>query len=137
MANPPTTGRRIKAAMALAGYSIEELSEAIDQRGLGPRTLRKLQDDADPREARAWELRAIAEACDLPYAWFTVESFADALDDARGRDGRVSPEERLAELEAARDASEAHREALGASLSALAAEMAVLRRELRARKRDA
>jgi hypothetical protein len=85
MANTPTVGRRIKAAIALAGYSIEDLSEAIDQRGLGPRTLRKLQDDSDPREPRAWELRAIADACDVPYRWFTVDSFKEAIDGAGQR----------------------------------------------------
>lgn len=64
--------RRVKAARALAGISVKELAQRIGQDGLGERTLRSLEGDA----GRAWrpmELQAVAQACGLPYEFFTVD----------------------------------------------------------------
>lgn len=90
----PPIGRRIKAAMALAGLTIEDLADRIDQRGLGARTLRKLQDDDDSREARTWELREIAKACDVP-EWFLTSSAIPTYE---------TPDTRPADLQAQIDA---------------------------------
>lgn len=68
----PSSSRRIRAALALSGLTIEELAARIDQRGLGARTLRKLQDETDEREARPMELQAIAAATGIPYVFFTI-----------------------------------------------------------------
>lgn len=70
--DPEETRRRVKAARALAGISVKDLAERIGQKGLGERTLRELEGDA----GRAWrpmELQAVAQACELPYEFFTVD----------------------------------------------------------------
>lgn len=73
--NSPPVGRRIKAAMQLAGIpSFEELAARIGQRNYGARTLRKYADDRDTENvARRPQLVAIAEACALPVEFFTVD----------------------------------------------------------------
>lgn len=70
-------GRRVKAARALAGLTIEQLAERLTEEGrLGARTLRKIE--AGDRPVRAMELREIARACDVPYGFFTTDF--DVLD---------------------------------------------------------
>jgi transcriptional regulator with XRE-family HTH domain len=89
--DPEEIRRRVKAARALAGISVKELAERINQEGLGERTLRALEGDA----GRAWrpmELQAVAQACGLPYEFFTVD-FSSVFD----RELRV--DDRLDELE--------------------------------------
>jgi uncharacterized small protein (DUF1192 family) len=66
------TRRRVKAARAIAGLSVAELAARIDQSGLGERTLRALEGEGG-RQFRPMELQAIAQACDLPYEFFTVD----------------------------------------------------------------
>lgn len=63
--------RRIKAARALAGYSVSDLAERTAEQGLGERTLRKME--SGERPARRMELDQIAVACGLPPAWFTAD----------------------------------------------------------------
>lgn len=63
------TRRRIKAARALAGLSVRELAERLDDPGYGERTLRKIE--SGERPVRQLELREIARVCGLPYEFFT------------------------------------------------------------------
>jgi DNA-binding XRE family transcriptional regulator len=67
-------GRRVRAARAYAGLSNEELA---DQVGIGRSTLVKTE--AGARQARTWELWAIAEVCEVPREWFTDESASMAV----------------------------------------------------------
>src|SRR4051812_4474542 len=88
---PPreVVARRIKAAQALGGFTnTEDLATATKAVGnLGLKRVRELQQQRGD-EARVVELRTIAEACGLPYEFFTVDF------------GRLAPnEDRLAELE--------------------------------------
>jgi transcriptional regulator with XRE-family HTH domain len=65
-------GRRLRAARELAGlHSAEELGKVINERGLSGRTIRNIE--AGIRTAQRRDLRAIAEACGLPMAWFEVD----------------------------------------------------------------
>lgn len=115
-----TDGRRIRAAMELAGIdSFGELARRIDHDGLGERTLRKIADDNDAtRSAQRLDLVAIADACGLPYEFFTIDfadlaatvpvSFVeDRLADLEGKmatllkvphHGSTQPDERAAEI---------------------------------------
>jgi DNA-binding XRE family transcriptional regulator len=58
-------GRRIRAARAYAGLSNTELAEAI---GIGRSTL--VKSEAGARQAKTWELWAIAEICGIPREFF-------------------------------------------------------------------
>lgn len=63
--------RRIRAAREIAGFrSVEALAEVISQAGFGVKTLRAME--RGDRVARPMELREIAGACGLPYAFFTM-----------------------------------------------------------------
>jgi transcriptional regulator with XRE-family HTH domain len=66
-----TRRRRIRAARALADLTVEELADAIDAKGLKAKTLGAIE--RGEREVRPHELRAIAEACGLPYEFFTAD----------------------------------------------------------------
>ena len=56
----------------LAGIpSANALAERIGARGLAGVTIRKIE--AGTRDVRPHELREIARACELPYAFFTVD----------------------------------------------------------------
>lgn len=70
--SPEHVRRRVKAARALVGMSVDELAVTINQPGLGVRTLRSLEGDKG-RPFRPMELRAIADACELPYEFFTED----------------------------------------------------------------
>lgn len=87
---------RVKAARALRGLSVAQLADRIDQAGLGRSTLEDLESRKAKRPFRPMEIQAIATACDLPYAFFTVD-FArlSALDE----DNDIA--HRMAALEAA------------------------------------
>lgn len=73
----PPIGRRIKAAMALAGInSFADLAERIDSRGMGERTLRKIADDRDEeRVPRRGDLLLIAEITGVPISFFFGDPF--------------------------------------------------------------
>ena len=59
--------RRIRAAMWLAGLDFDQLAEKISLPKLGATTLRKL----DATRATRLQLQPIADACDVPYEFFT------------------------------------------------------------------
>jgi hypothetical protein len=67
--------RRIRAAMTLAGVDFKGLADRIAERNLSESTLRRLGAD-EPRATRV-HLRAIAEACELPYEFFTTADFSE------------------------------------------------------------
>jgi hypothetical protein len=84
--------RRTRAALALAGYkNVEALAGALDGSGVGLKRLREIyqQRGGEPRRV---ELREIAEACGLPFEFFTADltelgsdnSRTDELDELRG-----------------------------------------------------
>lgn len=66
--------RKVKAAQALGGFSnAEALAAATKELGnLGLKRIRELQQKRG-EEPRVVELRTIAEACGLPYEFFTVD----------------------------------------------------------------
>ncbi|MEA2494926.1 MAG: Helix-turn-helix domain [Thermoleophilaceae bacterium] len=68
--NPPVseTTRRVRAARAYAGLSVQDLA---DQIGLGLQTIKRIE--SGKRTARKFELWAIAEACGLPREFFDVD----------------------------------------------------------------
>lgn len=64
--------RRIKAARALSGTSVQQLADRIpEDRKLGERTLRKLE--SGEATIRSPHVEAIAAACDLPASFFTAD----------------------------------------------------------------
>jgi hypothetical protein len=70
--------RRVRAARELAGYrSADALASAIDEEGLGARTVRSIENGSRP--ARPRELRSIAALCRVPYEFFTVPDLAEAI----------------------------------------------------------
>jgi hypothetical protein len=70
--------RRMRAARVLAGFrSTEKLAAAIDEPGLGGRTLRNMEQGK--RVGARRDLRTVAEACGLPLAWFEVEDLGAAV----------------------------------------------------------
>lgn len=91
-------GRRLRAARELAGLrSVEALAKVLDEPGLGVSTLRAIEQGT--REARNMELRAIAEACGVPYDFFTTD-VADLAGHNRALDVKLDTvTERLAHLE--------------------------------------
>jgi transcriptional regulator with XRE-family HTH domain len=65
-------GARLRAARHLAGFRHQrDLAQAIDQAGLGERTLRAIE--LGSRHATERDFRAIADACGLPLEWFTAD----------------------------------------------------------------
>lgn len=84
--------RRTRAAVALAGYErVEDLATNLDGSGVGLKRLRQIyqQRGTEPRRV---ELREIAEACNLPFAFFEVDFATLGQPDA-------ATEERLTALE--------------------------------------
>jgi hypothetical protein len=76
------TARRVKAAIDLGGVgSVPELAKRIDRFG-EKRIYEITRCTKGKPAAKAWELRAIAEACQVPYGLFTLELEA-ALDERR------------------------------------------------------
>lgn len=67
---PNDIGRRIRAARALAEFpSVDDLARAIDESGLGTKTLRAIERGERPAQPR--DLRAIAAACDVSVEFLT------------------------------------------------------------------
>jgi transcriptional regulator with XRE-family HTH domain len=62
------TARRVRAARAYAGLSVQELADGI---GLGLQTIKRIE--AGKRSARRYEIWAIAEACSLPRDFFEID----------------------------------------------------------------
>lgn len=70
--------QRLRAARELGGFrSADQLAAAIGEVGLSGRTLRSMESGV--RKPRPMELRRIAEACGVPYAFFVAEGLRDAL----------------------------------------------------------
>jgi transcriptional regulator with XRE-family HTH domain len=63
--------RRLRAARAYADLSLDGLAAAVE---IGRNTLVRIENGS--RNPKAMELRAVADACGLPYEFFTVD-FAD------------------------------------------------------------
>lgn len=87
--------RRIRAARALRGATVDQLAERINEPGLKSGTLGSIE--RGERKAHRRELRSIAEALDLPFEFFTIEDFGVLREAAR-------PDEILARLERIEDA---------------------------------
>lgn len=82
---PDDVRRRVRVALDVGGYSsVEKLAEELDKRhsGIGLRRLRAIWQVGD---ARAVELREIADACQTPY-WFMEHGFAIETREAELRD---------------------------------------------------
>jgi transcriptional regulator with XRE-family HTH domain len=62
------TARRVRAARAYAGLSVNELASRI---GLGLQTIKRIE--SGKRSARRFEVWAIAEACALPREFFEMD----------------------------------------------------------------
>jgi transcriptional regulator with XRE-family HTH domain len=62
------TARRVRAARAYAGMSVSELAERV---GLGLQTIKRIE--SGKRNARPFEVWAIAEACELPREFFDLD----------------------------------------------------------------
>jgi transcriptional regulator with XRE-family HTH domain len=60
--------RRVRAARAYAGLSVNELAGRI---GLGLQTIKRIE--SGKRTARRFEVWAIAEACNLPREFFEID----------------------------------------------------------------
>lgn len=64
------TRRRLRAGRALAGITVEQLAERLGP-GLGAKTLYNVE--RGEREIRPMELREVARACGLPFAFFVMD----------------------------------------------------------------
>ncbi|HEY4096548.1 MAG TPA: hypothetical protein VGM33_13600 [Baekduia sp.] len=84
--------RRIRAGMALAGYSSWE--QLADRTELSRSTVKDL--GTSRGHAKEAHLRVIAAACDLPYEWFTIPDIAVAI---QREEDEVSVDERIEALE--------------------------------------
>lgn len=62
------TSRRVRAARAYAGLSVNDLANRI---GLGLQTIKRIE--SGKRTARRFEIWAIAEACGLPREFFEMD----------------------------------------------------------------
>ena len=60
------TQRRIRAARAYSGMTLDELAEKV---GIGRMTLYRMENGQ--RDVKRMELREIAEACEVPFEFFT------------------------------------------------------------------
>ena len=88
--------RRVRAARAYAGLSVAELADRL---GMGVQTIKRVE--SARRAARRFELAAIAEACELPRAFFEVD-FDDLCGEATAqRELLTRIEDRLNRLEQA------------------------------------
>jgi hypothetical protein len=75
---PPDIGRRIRAALALAGHTSKSLEPLLGS-GYKDRTLRKLMDDTDPsRVVEHKDLLVLSHHLGVPIEFFTTpDLFAD------------------------------------------------------------
>lgn len=64
--------RRLRTARAYGGFrSVEAVADAINQKGLGVKTLRNIE--SGTRTAQKRDIQAIAEVCGLPPEFFTAD----------------------------------------------------------------
>jgi transcriptional regulator with XRE-family HTH domain len=88
--------RRLRAARVLCDLTIADLASRIDtEAGMGERVLRRLE--AGESKLRPPALRELANAMEIPYAWFTVPSITTAVALVGSEPGEF--EERLRRLE--------------------------------------
>ena len=67
-----TVGRRLRSLRHLAGFSHpKDLAAVIDQKGLGDRTLRAIENDR--KHPERWMFQAIAEACGVAMTWWSQD----------------------------------------------------------------
>jgi len=71
--------RRLKAARALRGVDVKTLARHPVMRANLITANLIGETERQDRDARPMELRAVAEALDLPYEWFTAEDPFDAI----------------------------------------------------------
>jgi transcriptional regulator with XRE-family HTH domain len=64
----PDLTRRVRAARAYSGLSVQELATAI---GVGAQTIKRIE--AGRRTPRQMEVSAIADVCGLPHNWFSAD----------------------------------------------------------------
>jgi transcriptional regulator with XRE-family HTH domain len=77
------TQRRLRAARAYAGLTIDELAERI---GVGRQTI--VRNERGDREPKRMEIREIADACDLPLQFFSADlDLLNLFPDDLTRDG--------------------------------------------------
>jgi transcriptional regulator with XRE-family HTH domain len=74
--------RKMQAARALAGLTIDKLAERINERGLSARSLRDIE-SGETKDVQRSRQVAIIEACGLPAAFLTADLMVlDALEHA-------------------------------------------------------
>lgn len=66
--SPAEIGRRARAARSYAGFSIGDLAAHT---GLGAQTIKRIE--AGTRQARRYELWALAESCGVPRTFFEAD----------------------------------------------------------------
>lgn len=71
--------RRMRAALALADLTIEELSERIGRRGYGDKTLYNMQGETGKRPILPQDIEVISKACGISPAFFSID-FSDLPD---------------------------------------------------------
>jgi transcriptional regulator with XRE-family HTH domain len=86
--------RRVRAARAYAGLSVNELAERI---GLGLQTIKRIE--SGKRAARRFEIWAIAEACNLPREFFEIDLDLLSRRSAALQETLARVDERLERLE--------------------------------------
>lgn len=101
--NPVEVGKRIRAARGYSGWTrAEDLATAV---GMGRTTL--LKTEKGDREAKHWELVAIAELCGVPRGFFTADWDQAFADDEDANPGDLPSSARAARaVRAARDAGQ-------------------------------
>lgn len=92
--------RRLKAARALAGLTVVQLAERIEQPGYGDKTLYAMEADTG-RKILPKDFGVLATGCDLPREWFTADLAAAVtssgasgeLDDLRSEVAEIRQEQ--------------------------------------------
>lgn len=96
-----TLRRRLKAARALAGLTVEELAREVGQTGYGAKTLYAMESETG-REILPKDHAILAEACGLPREFFTMDFHVHeahlGMDDIRAR--MEANDERAAQMAA-------------------------------------
>jgi transcriptional regulator with XRE-family HTH domain len=119
------TARRIRAARIVAGLTVEELAAKMHRRGLGTKTLGKIE--RVERDAAPHELEQIAEATNVPL-WFLRHGFdGQAIEDEAEPTARERLDALEGEVEALRTQHRELREARE-QITALAEQVTTLQR---------
>src|SRR6476661_8134546 len=96
MSLSPEVARRVRAARAYAGLSVNELAAKI---GLGLQTIKRIE--SGKRTARRFEIWAIAEACCLPREFFEIDLELLSRRAAALQEALARVDERLEQIERA------------------------------------